>query len=337
MELSEIGEFGFIRRIRPGTLFRPERIVRGIGDDAAAFRPGEGKLALVTTDLLVEGIHFLAGDRHFYDLGWKALAVNLSDIAAMGGEAREAFVALAVPPATPLAALEEIYRGIGDLASRFQVNLLGGDTTGAPRDLVICITIYGEAAEGELLLRSGARPGDLLVVTGNLGESRAGLEILLEGAPAEGEDEAALLFAHRRPLPHLAEGRFLAAAGGAVHAAIDVSDGLGADLAHLLEESGVGARLHAARLPISDPLRRFCRRRGAAPTPYAFAGGEDYVLLAAVAPEAVSRLQDRFRERFGRGLVVIGEITAPEVREWIEENGAVRELSAPGWDHFRRS
>ncbi|MEJ5358092.1 MAG: thiamine-phosphate kinase [Desulfobacterales bacterium] len=337
MKLTEIGEFGFIRRIRPATLFRPERIVRGIGDDAAAFRPGAGKLALVTTDLLVEGIHFLPGEKRFYELGWKALAVNLSDIAAMGGEARETFVAIAVPQTTPLAALDELYRGIGDLASRFQVNLLGGDTTGAPRDLVICITIYGEAAEGELLTRAGARPGDLLVVTGNLGESRAGLEILLGGAPAEGEDAAALLSAHRRPVPHLAEGRFFAAAGGAVHAAIDVSDGLGADLAHILEESGVGARVYAERLPVSEPLRRFCRLRGIAPAEYAFAGGEDYVLLAAVDPRAASALGNRFRERFGRGLAEIGEITAPGVREWIDETGSPRELAAPGWDHFRRS
>jgi len=336
VKLSEVGEFGFIRRIRPGALFRPGAVVRGIGDDAAAFRPAGGRLALVTTDLLVEGIHFLREEGRFRDLGWKALAVNLSDIAAMGGEAREAFVALAVPEATPLEALEELYRGIGDLASRWQVNVLGGDTTAAPRDLVICITVYGEVAEAELLTRAGARPGDALVVTGTLGDSRAGLEILLGRARAEGEDVAALVCAHRRPVPHLAEGRFLAAAGGAVHAAIDVSDGLGADLGHLLEESGVGARLFAARLPVSQALRRFCRGLGRDPAEYAFAGGEDYVLLAAVAPEAVSALGKGFRERFGGDLAVIGEITAAGVREWIDETGSARELSAPGWDHFRK-
>ena len=237
---------------------------------------------------------------------------------------------------TPLEALEELYRGIGDLASRWQVNVLGGDTTAAPRDLVICITVYGEVAEAELLTRAGARPGDALVVTGTLGDSRAGLEILLGRARAEGEDAAALVCAHRRPVPHLAEGRFLAAAGGAVHAAIDVSDGLGADLGHLLEESGVGARLFASRLPVSQALRRFCRGLGRDPAEYAFAGGEDYVLLAAVAPEAVSALGKGFRERFGGDLAVIGEITAAGVREWIDETGFARELSAPGWDHFRK-
>ncbi len=336
MKLAEVGEFGFIRRIRPGALFRPGSVVRGIGDDAAAFRPAPGRLALVTTDLLVEGIHFLREEGHFQELGWKALAVNLSDIAAMGGEAREAFVALAVPEAISLEALEALYRGIGDLASRWQVNVLGGDTTAAPRDLVICITVYGEVPEAELLTRAGARPGDLLVVTGPLGESRAGLEILLGRARAEGPDAAALVSAHRRPVPHLAEGRFLAAAAGAVHAAIDVSDGLGADLGHILEESAVGARLHADRLPVSEALRRFCRGRGEEPAAYAFAGGEDYVLLAAVDPGAISELREGFRERFGRELAVIGEIAAAGVREWIDETGSARELGAPGWDHFRK-
>jgi thiamine-monophosphate kinase len=169
MNLNDIGEFGFIRRIRRGCITRPEGVLQGIGDDAAAFRSDGRLVSLVTTDLLVERVHFLREAISGYDLGRKSLAVNLSDIAAMGGTAREAFVSIAVPDGCALAYLEDIFQGMKDLARDHAVNILGGDTTFSLSDLIINVAVYGVVAENEMLTRAAARPGDVVFCTGCLG------------------------------------------------------------------------------------------------------------------------------------------------------------------------
>ena len=334
MTLKDIGEFGFIRRIRDGCLVRPEGVVLGIGDDAAAFRADASRVSLLTTDLLVERVHFLRDAQTGRELGWKAMAVNLSDIAAMGGVAREAFVSIAVPESCGLAYLEDLFEGMKEAARRYAVNILGGDTTGSPADLAINVAVYGEVPEREMLTRAAARPGDAVFATGFLGDSRAGLHLITGGIPLDSPELARLRAAHVRPEPHLREGRLLASAGGA-RAAIDVSDGLSSDLAHIVEESRVGARLFAERLPVSDALRHYCARFGRSPLEYALRGGEDYVLLATVADERADALAGRFAAEFGRPLHRIGTITEAGGMEIVDADGTARPLAPGGWDHFK--
>jgi thiamine-monophosphate kinase len=335
MTLKEIGEFGFIERIRQGCLIRPEGVVRAIGDDAAAFASSADQVTLLTTDLLVERVHFLRHAISGLDLGHKALAVNLSDIAAMGGDPREAFVSIAIPADCGLAYLDAIYGGLTELAAEFEVNILGGDTTASKGDLIINVAVTGRVHEAELLRRDGARPGDLLVTTGPLGESRAGLHLILNQIPADTPGFRRLLDVHRRPQPHLREGRFLATSG-AVHAAMDVSDGLGNDLAHILKQSAVGARIFADRLPISRDLKAFCHSFDFDPVQFAVAGGEDYVLLGAVDPRQAKAVMAAYQETFGASLFPIGEITTSGVGavELVAADGRVMEIRDTGWDHF---
>ena len=334
MKLHDIGEFGFIERIGAGGLIRPEGVVKGIGDDAAVVRSPTGQVLLVTTDLLVERVHFLRAATSGFNLGYKALAVNLSDIAAMGGTAREAFVSIAIPENCDVEYLDDLYRGMRHLAARHRVNILGGDTTGSMTDLIINVAVTGTADESEVLYRSGARVGDLICVTGTLGDSRAGLYLILNDLPADTPALQALFEAHILPRPCLEEGRFLAECG-AVGAAIDLSDGLSSDLAHVLACSRVGARIEDRRLPLSQDLKAFCRQFGFDPVDYALAGGEDYSLLCTVAPEAVEDVASAYAQRFGRPLHVIGNITAGGCLERVEADGRTQVVPPSGWDHFR--
>jgi thiamine-monophosphate kinase len=336
MGIHDIGEFGFIDRIREGCLIRPERVVKAIGDDAAAFETSSGQLGLITTDMLVDRIHFLreaiAGD----DLGYKSLAVNLSDIAAMGGIAREAFVSIAIPENCDLDYLDQLYRGMKRLAEKYGVNILGGDTTASKTDLIINVAVFGAAPPDQILYRSGALPGDTVFCTGCLGDSRAGLEMILNSVPAENRWQERLREAHLRPEPHLREGRFLASSPG-VHSAIDVSDGLSSDIGHLLEESGVGARLSAADIPLSVELKKYCAASGSDPVTTALSGGEDYVLLGTCAADQAAGLQARFEKEFDRPLFYIGEITAGRDPLLTLPDGRVMPIAKKGWDHFKEN
>jgi thiamine-monophosphate kinase len=334
MNLKEIGEFGFIKKISRGCLIRPDNIIKAIGDDAAAFISEPDRLTLITTDLLVERIHFLRNAISGFDLGYKSLAVNLSDIAAMGGTAREAFVSIAIPDDCHLDYLEAIYNGIKDLAAKFDVNVLGGDTTSSKVDLIINIVVQGTVPKNELLCRDAARPGDVIFSTGFLGDSKAGLHLILNQIAADNETLEALLKAHLLPQPHLPEGCFLARQAG-VHAAIDTSDGLSSDLAHIAEESRVGARLFAEKIPISQNLTDFCTRFNFDPVDYALSGGEDYTLLLTIAPENADKIASAFEEEFKRPLFAIGEITAKKHIALVYPDGETKPLIPTGWDHFK--
>jgi len=334
MNLKEIGEFGFIKKISRGCLIRPDTIIKGIGDDAAAFITEPGYLTLITTDLLVERIHFLREAISGFDLGYKSLAVNLSDIAAMGGAAREAFVSIAIPEDCQLDYLEQIYNGIKNLAAKFEVNVLGGDTTSSRIDLIINIVVQGIVSKEELLCRDAACPGDIIFSTGFLGDSRAGLHLILNKIAADTEALKTLLKAHLVPEPHLREGRFLARQRG-VHAAIDTSDGLSSDLGHIVEESRVGARLFADQIPVSRELKDFCTRFNFDPIHYALAGGEDYTLLCTITPEYAKRIANAFEKKFKRPLFKIGEITAEKQIALVYPDAKTKPITPTGWDHFK--
>jgi thiamine-monophosphate kinase len=334
MTLKDIGEFGFIKKISRGCLIRPDNIVKAIGDDAAAFKPDAGRLSLITTDLLVERVHFLKNAIGGFDLGYKSLAVNLSDIAAMGGTAREAFVSIAIPESCPIDYLEDIYRGMKALAARYEVNILGGDTTRSNMDLIINVAVHGAVAEKEMLCRDAARAGDIVFSTGFLGDSKAGLHLILNEIAADTDELQALLKVHLLPEPHLHEGRFLAK-HPAVHAAIDTSDGLSADLGHILEESRVGARLDVHKIPLSENLEKFCNRFDFDPVSYALSGGEDYTLLITAAAESAAEIAREFQDRFKRPLFAIGEITDSGRMELSWPDGKIKTISSTGWDHFK--
>ncbi len=334
MTLKDIGEFGFIKKISQGCLIRPDGIIKAIGDDAAAFSTDPELISLITTDLLVERVHFLRNSITGFDLGYKSLAVNLSDIAAMGGEAREAFVSIAIPEDCPLEYLEAVYGGMKDLAAEFKVNILGGDTTGSKTDLIINVVVQGLVAREEMLCRDAARPGEIIFSTGYLGDSRAGLHLILHDIPADSAELQNLLRAHLRPEPHLREGRFLAQRP-AVRAAIDTSDGLSSDLGHIAEESSVGAVIYAEHIPVSSDLNIFCERFNFDPVEYALAGGEDYTLLCTASPEAADTIADDFQKAFKRPLFKIGEITAEKKMEIIFPDGSSKPIARTGWNHFK--
>ncbi|MGD8548594.1 MAG: thiamine-phosphate kinase [Desulfobacterales bacterium] len=334
MNLRDIGEFGFIKRISRGCLIRPQNIIKAIGDDAAAFFPPPHEVILVTTDLLVEGVHFFRNATSGFNLGYKALSVNLSDIAAMGGIAREAFISIAVPDDCDLDFLEDLYNGMKRLAAEFGLNILGGDTTLSKTDLIINISVLGSAFEKEILYRNTAQPGDIICSTGFLGDSRAGLHLITHNIEADSNELKALRDAHVIPKPDLREGRFLARQGG-VHAMIDVSDGLSSDIGHIAEESNVGIRLYSEKIPVSNNLEKFCARFDFDPVEYALAGGEDYTLLCTISPDRVDHIAANYLRRFRNPLYQIGEITDSGKREMFLLNGQNRSFSPSGWDHFK--
>ncbi len=338
MTLSELGEFGLISTIRKSFSRPSPRMPLGIGDDAAALRLAPSRTLLATTDMLLEGVHFDLALTDPYSLGWKSAAVNISDIAAMGGIPRFCLVALAIPPAVSVDDITEFYRGFDTLARIHRCLIAGGDTCASRKDLAVSITLLGEAEQNRLLTRAGARPGDRIFVTGTLGDSAAGLALLRKrsrkggktGPVRYGAAEGRLIRKHLRPEPRVEEGKMLARARCA-SALIDVSDGLSSDLLHICEESGVGAEVYGDALPLSADLLQNSGKLAAAPLDHALAGGEDYELLFTV-PE---RKLKAFRS-LGLAATEIGVIRRRKGAVLVMKGGGRTELLPKGYDHFRR-
>jgi thiamine-monophosphate kinase len=326
VNVSELGEFGLIERLTSvvGAEARGDLIL-GIGDDAAAWRVGE-QLVLATTDTLVEGVHFLPEFAPWADVGWKALAVNVSDIAAMGGEPLFALVTLALPLETEVSFAEELYGGMMECAREYGVVVAGGDIVRAPQ-ISVTVALIGRAQkrEGEPLLmrRAGAKAGDVIAVTGTLGDSAAGLWRLRKGAA----EEDALVLAHLRPLPRLAEAQEAARAG--VMCAIDVSDGLMQDLGHICERSDLGAEIREEALPLSDDLRAAYPEDAIA---LAVSGGEDYELLITGDEGTVERVA----QAISPALTVIGRmVESPRHKpRLLDSAGNELAVAVHGWDHL---
>ena len=322
--LAELGEFGLIERIRER--FPAPAEMRGIGDDCAVLPQRNGCDTLVSTDMLVEGTHFLRDDISPYALGGKSAAVNLSDIAAMGGKPVGTFLSLALPAGLETAWAEAFLRGYAGISERFGVPLLGGDTTASPDRICINVAVLGECPSDSARTRDAARPGDLVCGTGTRGDPAAGLKAILEGV-ARDADVQALVDRHYLPMPRVEEGLRLAAHPG-VHAMMDISDGIGSDLQHILKASACGAEIDVPSLPLSEALKRVCARLGWDATELAICGGEDYELLFTVDPQADASLDVLH--------TVIGRIpekarVKPGTTEW---RGADRSFS--GFDHFRK-
>lgn len=323
MEITEIGEFGLIERIRG--VFSENPGMLGIGDDCAVIPAGDRDW-LVTTDMLLEGTHFLREGISPCDLGWKSLAVNISDIAAMGGEPMASFLSLGVPEGISLEYVDEFLRGFRDLSRKWSVPLLGGDTTraaGKDGKMAINVGILGHCPSGQAKLRSAALPGDGIYVTGTLGDSSAGLELILKGT---GEEYPYLLERHTRPEPRMEEGRILGSMKE-VHAMMDISDGIASDLNHILKASGAGAGIELDALPMSGQLKSWASENGVRPEEKAIAGGEDYELLFTAAegtpiPEAVKATR-------------IGTIVSGSGIRYFK-NGRETGWSPEGFDHFKK-
>jgi len=334
MTKGPVRELAIIRAIRQRA-GRAPRVRVGIGDDCAVLEPRPGALLLATTDLLIEDIHFRRAYASPTDIGWKALAVNLSDIASMGGEPRWALVALACPPSTRTEEVEAFYEAAWALADRHEVTVVGGDTSSSPAGWIINLTLLGETT-GAPLLRSTARVGDIVAVTGPLGGSAAGLALLSSGATAarlDSGDMDEVRRAHLRPEPRVREGRWLAGAGG-VTAMIDLSDGLVTDLGHVCEESLVGARVDADRVPVSSAARRVAAALDGDARAWATGGGEDYELLFTCEPRAWDRIRHGLENATGRLPQAIGEIADRAAGVTFVDAAGRPVALARGFEHF---
>lgn len=335
-----MSEFDFIERIRARiarNAFKPTDLLLGIGDDAAVLSEQSGRELLITTDLLVEDVDFKLDYIPPAWLGHKALAVSLSDIAAMGGTPRFSLLTLAIPPRLQLSTPESQISNFWDvfldgycaLADAHQVTLIGGDISGMPERLAIDSVVMGHCASGQSVRRSSAQVRDAIFVTGELGASAVGLQLLLNGERVDEtvtDSKQQAIRAHLRPEPRVAFGQALGRSGLA-HAMLDVSDGLAQDLAHLCAASQVSATLFAEAIPIAD----------SASLPLALHGGEDFELLFTSEASQESALQ-RLAELHQLRLTCIGEVTLRSDAQAlaIKQNGIAQPLTPQGFDHFRR-
>jgi thiamine-monophosphate kinase len=337
-------EFALIRRLtagKPGAgaALRPG-IVVGVGDDAAVVKPVPGRQMVLTCDTMVETVHFLPWTMRDEDTGWKAMASNISDLAAMGAEPQYALAAISVPRGFPQERVERLYEGLYACAETYGVALIGGDTTSSPQHLVVTVTAVGSVEDGRKLLRSGARPGDAVFVTGPLGRSAAGLEYLLRRnlpasvtAPGD-EPYAELIAAHRRPEPQVAAGRVLALSVGLAHAANDVSDGLASESWEIAEASNMRILLDANKLPVAEALGKYAQSAGKDPLEYILYGGEDYQLVGTASKDGAEALLAALR-RVGCAPAIVGEVRegTPGV-DLVDPDGRTVSIGKRGYNHF---
>lgn len=333
-------EFGLIRLLQAQAA-RPDRqVYRGIGDDAAILKTSANEWTLITTDLLAEGVHFDPATSSYEHIGYRAAIANLSDIAAMGGTPRFMLVAIAIPPTCSTKQIQQLYRGMMHATTPYQVCLVGGDTSASKQGLFLSITLTGTVEPRRALLRSGARVGDRVYVTGTLGDSHAGLDLLTTARrPTQASLRPAqtrfLLARHHRPSARIAEGRWLLTHGLA-SAAIDLSDGLTGDLRHICEASGVGAEIFPDALPISPACRAYALAHGLDAQQIALQGGEDYELLFTV-PRRKQQQFDRLAANTDFCMTCIGSITPKRLGLRVRtEAGATKTLPVTSYEHFLR-
>jgi len=336
MKVSEIGEFGLIARLakmaqksadKDSVAFK--QLLVGIGDDAAAYFP-DNEIQLATVDSLVQDVHFSLSYMSWQELGWKSIAVNLSDIAAMGGFPRYALVSLGLPPGTEVENVIDLYRGMFDIAGKCGLVIVGGDTVNSPV-VFVSVTVIGSAGEKKrgMLRRSGAQRGDQIAVTNSLGASAGGLKMLQKGLKFAPKYAKQLRQSHLLPNPRVSEGQLLVAKG--VKCGMDISDGLIGDLAHICAESKVGARINVDSVPVS-PAATACF--GESGLEMALTGGEDYELLFAARPQIMNKLI----KAMPCPVTVVGEITAENTGKikLVDNSGKPFSIKKTGWDHFSK-
>lgn len=332
--LASLGERALIARLRARVGAPPPSVVIGIGDDAAVLRPGRSALEVVTTDSLVEGVHFRRDWTSAAAIGHKALAVNLSDLASMGAVPRAALLSLALPDDFPLADFDALLDGFLELAAASGTALVGGNLARSPGPAVIDVTAIGDAAPRRLLRRHTARASDELYVTGRIGGAAAGLRMLEAGLDRQAASAAALACIERyeRPAPRLRCGRIVGRSRAAT-AAMDLSDGLADAARQIADASGLGVAIDAEALPLDDGARAWAEEAGVDATGLALTGGEDYELLFAVAPRHRNRFLGAMRRCPDLAVTRIGQLERTK-GHWLVQNGARRRLGE-GFSHFR--
>lgn len=330
MKLTEIGEFGLIERIRSGLKnFQKEAII-GIGDDTAAIEISSEELLLFTTDTLVEDVHFKWDYASPFQVGQKALAVNVSDIAAVGGTPTYCLISLGLPQETKASLIDDLYKGLKEAASLYKVGIIGGDLVRSPV-FAITISLLGRVKKKGIVLRSGAKKADLICVTGKLGAAAAGLTCLKKADLKLNQSaRESLIRKHLMPSPRLAEAQEIARKNLAT-AMIDISDGLVSDLSRLTEESGVGAILWEDKVPVASSTRHLARELGISPLEWALYGGEDYELLFTVPQDK----RERIEENRDFSFTLIGEIVDKEEGIClIDKTGSRTKIKNRGYNHF---
>ena len=327
-------ESALIERLQRALGPAPDWLVVDIGDDAAVYEPPRNRLEVITTDAIVDGVHV---DRRFVApaaIGHRAVAVNLSDLAAMGATPRLLTLSLALPEDFALHEFDALVEGALGVAARHGARLVGGNLTRTPGPLTVDVTAVGHVHRRRVLRRSGARAGDYIFVSGSPGNARAGLDALQRHGPAARDGWPSLTAQYLLPEPRIALGRALAATG-IVTSAIDLSDGLADALRRLTEKHGLGGLVEAGRLPTSDEARRWWAERGRSAALETIDGGDDYELLFTVRPTAVRRLAAATRHLTDLPVTRIGSVTREQGCWLIEADGA-RTAIAGGFDHFSR-
>lgn len=323
MQLKDVGEFNFIHSIQDNTIYDPATVVNGIGDDCAVYKSSIGYDQLISTDTMVEGIHFSFHYMMPYDVGYRLMTANLSDIAAMGGIPRQVVLSVAAEEYVDTDILQDIYRGIKDQCRRFGVNLIGGDTVRIKGPMVWTITIIGEVPFGESVLRSGAKVGDIVGVTNYVGYAATGLGALthsLQGYPMT-------TIGHQRPNPQIELGIQLRELG--IHSMNDISDGLSSELWDIAQVSQVAIIIDEARVPLHEETYKLAASLQTNPVDYALYGGEDFQLVFTAPKSLESSLQDL------DGITIIGEVIegTPSVQA-ITKDKTIRTLDGKGYNHF---
>lgn len=327
MKIEKIGEFGLIDLIKKRVFSKDKSVPVNIGDDAAVIKPSKDKLVIFTTDTLMEKVHFDLRYFTFEQIGWKAMVANLSDIAAMGGLPKFALVTIGLPKSISVKNVISIYAGMNNIAKRYECKIIGGDTVFSPEGIFISIALLGEVEKKCLVKRSGAKKGDLICVTGDLGEAQAGLEFLKKNP----KKKSSLVKKHLNPFPRINEARTLVK-NLKISSMIDISDGLSSELFHLSEESECGAIIYEEKIPISSNCIRAGRLLKRSPLLWALSSGEEYELLFTI-----NRRERLNLEKVKRGIKVsvIGEtVDKKEGVFLVDRWGRKRGLRKTGFTHF---
>lgn len=331
MRLSEAGEFGLIHRIQKIVQRERPDLVQAIGDDTAIVQAAPGREQLLTTDALVEGVHFDLDYTPMETLGWKALAINISDIAAMGGRPLYALVTLALSKDWSVGDIEILYHGMSRCGDQFGCAIVGGDTVHSPHSTCISVTVIGDVPVGKSVRRNGAQAGDLICVTGELGGSLTGLEVLMSGENKAEYKKSTQHFL--TPIPRLNEAQAIVKEFSPT-AMIDISDGLASEIGHLCENSGLGCLVRFEDIPLIEESRQWAEQSNAPIEKYAFQSGEEYELLFTVEKDRFIAWSASEGDNVGIPISVIGEMTAGKNRICLYGDGRDAPLPGNGWDHF---
>ncbi len=335
-DVNELGEFGLIEHLTQSFERKNKSTIKGIGDDAAVIKNGNF-LTVISTDMLVEGIHFDLAYTPLRYLGYKSVIVNLSDIYAMNAQPKQITVSLALSNRFSVEALEELYQGIREACELYQVDLVGGDTTSSPKGLYISVTAIGQGEPDKLSYRNGAKIGDLLCITGNVGAAYLGLQILERekqifqqtGAQPDFEEQQYLIERQLKPEARKDMIELFAKNQLVPTAMIDVSDGVASEIFHICKQSGVGAYIEESGVPIHPNAQEMAIKFGLDPITCALSGGEDYELLFAINPKDLDKV------KYLPDIYIMGEIVAPSDGIKLHtKGGQIHPLKAQGWKHF---